>query len=56
MISLNELPNFNGKLFWTLHDSWPIDYFYHYPNINFKIQNTSNNLILKYMVNRKKNF
>ncbi len=56
MISLNELPNFNGKLFWTLHDSWPIDYFYHYPNINFKIQNTSNNLILKYMVNRKKKF
>ena len=28
MMSLKDIPKLNGKVFWTLHDTWPIDYFF----------------------------
>jgi glycosyltransferase involved in cell wall biosynthesis len=51
-MSLNEIPKFNGKIFWTLHDVWPIGHFFHYPNKKNNLNNRYFNFLIK---NKMKN-
>tara|TARA_X000000950_G_scaffold287606_1_gene400657 strand:- start:2638 stop:3792 length:1155 start_codon:yes stop_codon:yes gene_type:complete len=56
MMSLSEISKFNGKIFWTLHDAWPLENFSHYPDSSQKIvKNFFVKKTLSYLVNKKKN-
>ena len=52
MMSLKDIPKLNGKVFWTLHDTWPIDYFFHYPNKEYNFKKKFNlSLLIKNKIN-----
>ena len=51
MMSLKDIPKLNGKVFWTLHDTWPIDYFFHYPNKEYNFKKFNLSLLIKNKIN-----
>ena len=57
MMSLKELENFDGKIVWTLHDAWPIEDFFHYPEIKYPFsKNFFISKILSLLKKKKKFF